>query len=478
MAKRIAVTNLDTSTINILNVIRANAPTDYQNSVPKVTKASEIPKVGEYITGTPAFSNHFVNALINRIALVKIQSMTFNNPYSRLKKGYLENGETVEDIFIGIAKVMVYSAEKAESRELKRYLPNVKSAFYTLNWKVMYPVSVENAELKLAFLSLQGVEELIARVVQSVYNADSYDEYLLFKYMLIKGATRGAFYPVTVDRENFVSASGKYRGVSNKLLFPSTNYNAAGVLNNTPRERQVIFMDALYNGDYDSEALASAFNMDKRSYLGSLYLIDDWASFDNSRWSEIQEESDMVEPVTPAELNIMKSVVAIAVDSEFFQVYDNELQFTEKYVASGLRWNYFLHSWKTVAWSPFANGIAFVDSTAVTAPPEELDVELISKSISAEGTALAFKAGVDNAGFAQLNPQFVQTEALTTAGIGVQPYGEILIPASQSATEVTLEISMAGTKYTTATTVNAASVVGTKLTFTKSAGSARKASAK
>lgn len=71
MAKRIAVTNLDTSTINILNVIRANAPLDYQNSVPKITKASEIPKVGEYIVGTPAFANHFINALLNRIAITK-----------------------------------------------------------------------------------------------------------------------------------------------------------------------------------------------------------------------------------------------------------------------------------------------------------------------------------------------------------------------------------------------------------------------
>ena len=58
----------------------------------------------------------FINALVNRIAIVKVQSATFNNPYSILKKGYLEFGETVEDIFVSIAKAVDYTPEKASER--------------------------------------------------------------------------------------------------------------------------------------------------------------------------------------------------------------------------------------------------------------------------------------------------------------------------------------------------------------------------
>lgn len=86
MPKRIAVSNLNASTMDILNVIRKNANTEYQNDVPKVEKTTDIPKVGEVIYGTPAHANTFINALMNRIALVRVQSATFNNPYSRLKK--------------------------------------------------------------------------------------------------------------------------------------------------------------------------------------------------------------------------------------------------------------------------------------------------------------------------------------------------------------------------------------------------------
>ena len=98
MAHRIAVSTLNASTVDILNVIRDNASLAYQNSVPTVTQATDIPRVGEVIYGTPAFSNEFINALVNRIALVRVQSATFNNPYTRLKKGYLDYGESIEEI--------------------------------------------------------------------------------------------------------------------------------------------------------------------------------------------------------------------------------------------------------------------------------------------------------------------------------------------------------------------------------------------
>lgn len=123
MARRIANSTLNASTIDILNVIRQNASYDYQQNVPEVATVNDIPKVGEIIYGTPAFANQFINALVNRIAIVRVQSATFNNPYSILKKGYIEYGETVEDIFVSIAKAVDFNVEKrlnVSSRELSQ----------------------------------------------------------------------------------------------------------------------------------------------------------------------------------------------------------------------------------------------------------------------------------------------------------------------------------------------------------------------
>lgn len=469
MARRIAVNTLNATTMDILNVIRQNASYDYQQNVPEVTKFSDVPKVGEIIYGTPAFANQFINALVNRIALVRVQSATFNNPYSILKKGYLEFGETVEDIFVSIANVVDFNVEKAEKREFKRTIPDVKSAFHTMNWRVMYPVTIQDEDLKQAFLSIDGVQNLIAKIVDSVYTAAEYDEFLLFKYLLIKAISHGKMLPTSIgDGTDLKESAVAFRGTSNVLPFMATKYNESGVKTNTPKERQVIFMDALFNAQFDVNVLASAFNMDKADFMGRLFLIDDWTSFDNDRFNVIREASDGIEEVTADELALLANVKAVILDENWFQVYDNNNKFTEKYVASGLYWNYFYHVWKTVSNSPFANAVVFVSSAATITPLAEITVEISDKSVSEDAVTLTLQAKADGATLEPNNVTFVQTEALTTAGIAVHPFGALMIPASQVATEIVLECEINGVKYTNAETkVTSANNVGDTVKLTK-----------
>lgn len=468
MPKRIANSTLNASTIDILNVIRQNASYDYQSNVPEVTKVSDIPKVGEVIYGTPAFANQFINALVNRIAIVRVKSATFNNPYSILKKGYLEYGETIEEIFVNIANCIDFNAEKAPAREFKRTLPDVKSAFHAMNWRVMYPITIQDEDLRQAFLSADGVSNLIAKIVDSVYTAAEYDEFLLFKYMLIKAISHGKLFPKSIgDGLEMSESAVQFRGMSNLLPFMSTKYNEAGVKNNTPKVRQIIFMDSMFNAKYDVNVLASAFNMDKADFMGRLFLIDDWTSFDNDRFNIIRANSDGIEEVTTAELTLLADVKAVLIDEDWFQVYDNNNKFTEQYVASGLYWNYFYHTWKTVSNSPFANGIVFVTDKAVITLPESITVHIDAKDESDVATVFTIRADFDTA---KLNPQnvlFVQTEELTRAGIAVQQYGGIMIPTSQAGTEITLVATINGQKYTATTTITTASTVDSTVTLNK-----------
>ena len=467
MAYRVAQNTLNASTIDILNVIRQNASYDYQQNVPVVTKESDIPHVGDVIYGTPAFANQFINALVNRIALVRAKSATFNNPYAKLKKGYLEFGETVEEIFVQIAKVVKFDPEKAAAREFKRTLPDVRSAFHVMNWRVMYPVTIQDEDLKRAFLSMSGVQELIAKIVDSVYKAAEYDEFLLFKYLLIKGISAGRLKPISIDTTDTKNAAKKFRGMSNKLTFMSSENNEAGVTTATPRENQAIFMDAMFNAEYDVDVLAAAFNMDKADFMGRLYLIDDFATFDNDRFAEIRANSDGLEEVTANELALMADVKAVLIDEEWFQVYDNNTKFTEQYAAAGLYWNYFYHTWKTISISPFSNAVVFVASTANIALPASITVKVADKSTSGDATVLSLIPQVDAATLAPRNCLFTQIQAATVAGVAIQKYGAILIPASAASTNLKLELTVNGTKYTAATNINAATAVGTTVTFSK-----------
>lgn len=468
MPKRIAQTTLNATTIDILNVIRENASYDYQQNVPVVTKEADIPKVGEVIYGTPAFANQFINALVNRIAVVRVQSATFNNPYAMLKKGYLEFGETIEDIFVGILKGVHYSPEKAEAREFKRTMPNVRTAFHTMNWRVMYPVTIQDEDLKLAFLSIDGVTDLISKIVDAVYTAAEYDEFLLFKYLLIKSISHGKMKPISIGAGTDIKESAiQFRGISNKLPFMSSEYNEAGVTNNTPKDRQIIFMDAMYNAQYDVEVLASAFNMDKADFMGRLFLIDDWTSFDMDRFDVIMSESDGLEAVTADELALLADVKAVMLDDRWFQVYDNNNKFTEKYVASGLYWNYFYHVWKTISYSPFANAVVFVSNSSTITPPATFSVEIAGKDKSSVATVLTLAVNDSDETLQHTTLNFVQSDDLVKAGIAVQKYGAVIIPASATSQNITLKAVVDGVGYTATTTISATSNVGDTVTLSK-----------
>lgn len=468
MARRIANSTLNASTIDILNVIRQNASYDYQQNVPEVATANDIPKVGEVIYGTPAFANQFINALVNRIAIVRVQSATFNNPYTNLKKGYLEYGETVEDIFVSIAKAVDFNVEKAAKREFQRTIPDVRSAFHVMNWRVMYPVTIQDEDLRQAFLSIDGVQNLIAKIVDNVYTAAEYDEFLLFKYLLIKAISHGKMLPTSIGAgTNLSEAAVQFRGTSNLLPFMSSEYNEARVKTTTPKERQVIFMDAMFNAQFDVNVLASAFNMDKADFMGRLFLIDNWSDFDNERFDIIRANSDGIEEVTAEELALLANVKAVILDENWFQVYDNNNKFTEKYVASGLYWNYFYHTWKTISNSPFANAVVFVTSGADVALPPSITVHVDAKDESDVATVFTISADFESAGLSPQNVNFVQTEALTKAGIAVQKYGALIIPASQAATDITLVAEINGVNYTATTAVNGSTAVDSTVTLNK-----------
>lgn len=477
MAHLVAQSKLNASTINILNVIRENASLEYQSKVPKVNNVDDIVKVGEIIYGTPSFQNIFISALVNRIAFVLVESSTFNNPYKMLKKGVIDYGEVIEDVFVGIAQVVDYDPSKAESREFARTFPDVKSAFYKLNWRVMYPVTIEDQELYLAFQSADGVQNLITKIINSIMVAYEYDEFLLFKYQLIKAIAHGKMYPVAVDGSDLKNYASAFKSYRNKTRFMKRDFNEAGVMNNTEDANLCIFIDSDFDANFDVNVLASAFNMDKADFIGRRFLIDDWTTFDNERWELIRQNtisslkgdaSGVVESVTADELALMADVHAVMIDDRWFQIYESVNMMKEKEVASGLYWNYFYHNWKVIAHSPFSNAIVFVDNSATIAVPDSITATVTDVSKVSGATVVNVNIDDSTASFSPTDVQFVQTEDLTEAGVAVQKYGSFIVPKTQLTETFTVEATIKGTAYATASAVGiGALAVGDTITLAK-----------
>lgn len=422
MPKTPNATKLYASTMDILNTIRANASANYQERVPEATR-DNIREVGNPIVTYKAIANEFLEELVNRIARVLVTSKSYQNPLKPFKKGIMEYGESVEEIFVEIAKAQAFDPNTAQTDVFKRVIPNVKAVFHTMNTQDFYKVTISNEQLRQAFLTEEGVTDLIAKIVDSLYTGAEYDEFLIMKQTIADAISNGEMYPIKVDSataENAKAIVSAIKGASNKIEFMSNSYNPMGVVTHTPKNSQVLIIDAAFDAVIDVNVLAAAFNMDKAEFMGRRVLIDDFAE--------------------------LTGIVACLVDEDFFMVFDNFIGFTENYNGQGLYWNYFYHNWKTYSRSPFANAIVFTTETgavtAVTITPSSLTI--------AKGQSASVTTEVTSTGYVSKGVTFALSgtdEVKST----VDNMGNITIATDETNTTLTL----------TATSVYDTSVSGT-----------------
>lgn len=358
------IKTLTNSSVDILNAIRNNATQNYREYIPKATAdADSIRQIGAIIMDYPALQNEFLSALVNRIGRVLITSKMYDNPWSFFKKGLLEYGESVEEIFVNIAKPFQFDPAVAENNVFKREIPDVRAAFHIMNYQKYYKATISNDQLRQAFLSWQGISDLIAKIVDAMYTGANYDEFQTMKYMLARHILDGHMYPVeipAVETANMKSIVSAIKGISNKYTFLSTDYNLAGVATFTNKSEQYMLINSNFDATIDVEVLASAFNMDKAEFSGRRVLVDSFGSLDTERLGELFAGDSTYEEISEDELKALDLIPAILVDRDWFMIFDNFYNFTEQYNGEGLYWNYWYHVWKTFSVSPFANNALFI----------------------------------------------------------------------------------------------------------------------
>ena len=404
----------------ILNTIRNSATQNYKNYIPYATPDAEsIKAIGSVMMQYAPLQNEFLTALVNRIGRVIITSKLYSNPWSFIKRGYLEFGETMEEIFVNLAKPFQFDPAVAEETVWRREIPDVKAAFHTLNYQKFYKATIQNVQLRQAFLSWEGITDLIARIVDAMYTGANYDEFLTMKYLLARHIVDGHLTPVEIapiTPDNGKSIVTTIKAISNSLEFMDSQYNMAGVSTYTRKADQFLFVNAKFDAMIDVEVLASAFNMDKAEFMGRRVLVDSFGALDEDRLNILFKNEPNYTPFTDDELAALDAIPAILVDRDFLMIYDNFQNFTELYNGEGLYWNYWYHVWKTFSVSPFHNAILFtagapsVTSVAVTP----------ATATAAPGQTVQLNATVETTNFAPKSVKWWMNPNINGASINQQ----------------------------------------------------------
>lgn len=409
-----STSSLTGKTVGILNAIRNNASAEYYAAVPAAKATTEsIRAVGQAIIGYQPRMNEFVSALVNRIARVVVTSRMYQNPWAFAKKGILEYGETIEEIFVDIAKALPFDPVVAESEVFKRNKPNVLSMFHAMNLQTEYPVTISQEQLRQAFLSMNGVTDLIAKIVNSLYSAANYDEFIMMKYVIAQVANVGGIAVKTISapssQANAEAAIVDIKAASTKFGFMSNNYTGAGNMNFVEKNDVYVITTADFDAVTDVDVLAKAFNIERANWAGRHVPIDSFAfnQGEIDRLEQLLKDDSYYQShkiTVNGTLNTdLAKIHAIMMDKNWIQVYDVLNQFTEIYNPKGLYWNEFFHSWRIYSASPFVNVLMF----AVITPA------ITSVTVTAAGSATTASAG----GRLQYSAAVVTATSFTNTGV-------------------------------------------------------------
>lgn len=327
---------------DLINLIRQDLSSDFRSRIPEATQAN----MREQLRGIMDFDGHrneFINALVNRIGLVIATGKNWTNPLSKFKRGKLEDGDTIEEIYTGLIQAKEYdpSREYLEKEVFGTHKPDVQTSFHRLNRQNYYPITINETVLRRAFLSSQyGLSNFITQVMQAPTNSDQWDEFTLTARLFREFYDAGGFFKVRVPDINAVTsdeADAKavlrtIRAYSETIKFPSTAYNPAHMPSWADPDELEVFVTPEGLAALDVEALAVVFNIDR---------------------ARIQQRITVI----PEQAIGIPGAQAIITTRDFFVIADTFYDTRSMQNPVGLTQNYWLHHHQIISASRFVPAI-------------------------------------------------------------------------------------------------------------------------
>ena len=332
---------------DVLEATYGDMSAEFQNRIEGVFDEEHLAEFGKALSEYKVGMNEFLYSLINRIGMVNVNYQSFRSPLAVFKKGFMEYGDTIEDIYIEPVQGMLYEAEVPNTNsgdQWKTFKPKMDVIYHTVNRELVYPLTINEKMLKRAFVSYRELDKFLSGLMQQLSNADEIDDFgLTLKLLAEVDNVDGEswYYKVPVSAVTNEDTAKQFvigvRSIAPTLRFPSRKFNAKGVLNWATPDDMYLLVTPQINAVLDVEVLAKAFNMDKAEFMGHVIEVPDFGG--------------------------MTDTVGLFVHREFVQIWDTMRQMaTTGLNALHLTQNYFYHHHGILSSSPFYPAIKFTTS--------------------------------------------------------------------------------------------------------------------
>lgn len=348
--------------IETFNDARAVASPLYQQAIAPATPDTDFSTAFKPLVQFSVYMNEFLNYVVNKLVFQVVESKSYENKYSMLKRPGFPLGTDYEYNYINPAQARDYSDTLGDTL-LNRKAADVKTLYFRRNRQDQYWVTIPEALLTGAFTQWEQLDDFITGMIRSLYTGNAIDEQNLVKSLLVESVnqnvirTQSITYDLDADPAaaslNLLKAS---QALAYNFSFPSSSYNnweayakANGIEDATPAITWVedndvfifIRVDALVNAK--TEVLAGAFNLDQTDFKQRIVPVD---SFSYRKKDGTIVTND--------------NIIAIVADRKSYEYRDNLMQASDFFNAAGLYRNHYLTVFQTYAINPLGNAVAIL----------------------------------------------------------------------------------------------------------------------
>lgn len=280
----------------------------------------------------------FLNSVVNKIGKQVYSTTAYVNPLKRIKRGFIENANEIEEIYV--ARAIGYDYDPNGTGALDRVKPTVKTQYHQVDYAKDFQVTIQDKQVRKGFLTRGGVSRMANEIIESLHTGAEYEEYTKCLEILDTIATNSKYKKEVTDVTDLASAKAftkELKKTIKKMGLRSETF--ATVENHCKPKDMILFLNMDWSIEMDVEMLAQAFNMTKQ---------------------EINECTIIEIP----ELTTNKNTMAILCDERALQIYDTYYGLEPQRNAKGKFTNHFLSTEKIFSHSNLVN-IAVFNKKAV-----------------------------------------------------------------------------------------------------------------
>lgn len=324
------------SAIEIVNIVRNSASSDYQKSIPYLTRKN-FSDVANPILEYSVFQNEFIEKLFNKVFKTIVNNKILSHPLGILKRNGSVLGYDIEEISVDRAKA--YTFDGKTSNLLTIIPPSVDVCYHRLNRKDQYKVSVSRNQIAEAFTSFEKLDEFFTQCINSLYNGNIDDEFLIVKNLfgtsIAKRSIKSMLIPDISTQQGKEEMLIALKTINSYFNMPSRLHNVSGQVEQTPADRLLLIIRADVLARLDVGVLSNTFNLSKADFENRTVAVDNFGQGGENTLAMIVDERAII--------------------------FEESQNFIESfYDASTLCNHSYLNVWQTFSMSPFKNGYALV----------------------------------------------------------------------------------------------------------------------